>query len=200
MAPLPGFGLLKGLWVTFRRLVDTYLVDLRWRGRRYRSPEGLQDRLTYNTRGIFTVQYPEEKIPSPENFRFVPFLVYDELEGGGRKMRCTACGMCARVCPPQCIWITRAVDPETGKPLSQPAEFVIEADVCMNCGLCAEFCPFDAIQMDHNYELAARDRWTDLRFDLKKLSKPASYHAAIHPLRDQLEIQERAGKKEEGAV
>jgi NADH-quinone oxidoreductase subunit I len=200
MAPLPGFGMLKGLWVTFRRLVDTYRVDLRWRGKRYRSSEGLQDRLSYKTRGIFTVQYPEEKIPPPENFRYVPFLVYDELEGGERKLRCTACGMCARVCPPQCIWITRAVDPETNKPLSQPAEFVIEADVCMNCGLCAEFCPFDAIQMDHNYELASRDRWSDLRFDLKKLSKPASYHAAIHPLRDQQETLERAGKKEEGAA
>ena len=54
----------------------------------------------------------------------------------------------------------------------------------MNCGLCAEFCPFDAIQMDHDYEIATRDRWTDLRYDLKKLSKPASYHAAIHPLRN----------------
>jgi NADH-quinone oxidoreductase subunit I len=199
MAPLPGFGMFKGLWVTFRRLVDTYLVDLRWRGKRYRSPEGLQDRLSYRTRGIFTVQYPEERIPSPENFRYVPFLVYDELEGGEHKLRCTACGMCARVCPPQCIWITRAVDPETNKPLSQPAEFVIEADICMNCGLCAEFCPFDAIQMDHNYELAAHDRWAELRFDLKKLSKPASYHAAIHPLRDQQETLERAGKNEEGA-
>jgi len=72
--------------------------------------------------------------------------------------------------------------------------------VCMNCGLCAEFCPFDAIRMGHNYELAAGDRWTDLRFDLKKLSKPASYHAASHPLRDQPEAQERAGKKEEGAA
>jgi NADH-quinone oxidoreductase subunit I len=200
MAPLPGFGMLKGLWVTFRRLADTYLVDLRWRGRRYRSPEGLQDRLSHTTRGIFTVQYPEERIPSPENFRYVPFLVYDELEGGEHKLRCTACGMCARVCPPQCIWITRAVDPETNKPLTQPAEFVIEADICMNCGLCAEFCPFDAIQMDHNYELAARDRWVELRYDLKKLSKPASYHAAIHPLRDQQEALERTGKQEEGAA
>jgi NADH-quinone oxidoreductase subunit I len=198
MAPMTGLGMLKGLWVTFRRLVDTYLVDLHWRGKRYRSPEGLQDRLSYKTRGIFTIQYPEEKLPSPENFRYVPFLVYDTLEDGEEKLRCTACGMCARVCPPQCIWITRAVDPETNKPLTRPAEFVIEADVCMNCGLCAEFCPFDAIQMDHHYELATQDRRTDLRFDLKKLSKPAAYHAAIHPLRDRQETLERTGNNEEG--
>ena len=24
----------------------------------------------------------------------------------------------------------------------------------MNCGLCAEYCPFDAIKMDHDYEIA----------------------------------------------
>jgi NADH-quinone oxidoreductase subunit I len=200
MASLTGMGMLKGLWVTFRRMVDTYLVDLRWRGKRYRSDTGLQDRLSYNTRGIFTIQYPEEKQPLPENFRFIPFLLYDELEGGERKLRCTACGMCARVCPPQCIWITRAVDPATNKPLNRPSEFVIEADVCMNCGLCAEFCPFDAIQMDHVYEIATRERWSDLRYDLKKLSKPAAYHTTIHPLRDQQETLERAGKKEEGAA
>jgi len=200
MATLTGLGLLKGLWVTFRRMVDTYLVDLRWRGKRYRSAAGLQDRLSYGTRGIFTIQYPEEKLPSPENFRFIPFLVYDQLEDGEKKLRCTACGMCARVCPPQCIWITRAVDPETHKPLTQPAEFVIEADVCMNCGLCAEFCPFDAIQMDHVYEIATHSRWTDLRYDLKKLMKPAAYHAALHPLRDQQETLEREGKKREGEV
>ncbi|MBN2257217.1 MAG: 4Fe-4S binding protein [Anaerolineaceae bacterium] len=200
MASLTGLGMLKGLWVTFRHLVDTYLVDLRWGGKRYRSPEGLQDRMSYKTRGIFTVQYPEEKLPVPENFRFIPFLVHDEMEDGEIKLRCTACGMCVRVCPPQCIWITRAVDPQTNKPVNQPAEFVIEADVCMNCGLCAEFCPFDAIQMDHDYEIAVRERQQSLRYDLKKLSRPANYHAAIHPLRDRQETLERTGKKEEGAA
>ena len=72
MATPTGLGLIKGLWVTFRRMLDTYLVDLQWRGRRYRSPEGLQDRLSYKTRGVFTIQYPEEKQPSPENFRLHP--------------------------------------------------------------------------------------------------------------------------------
>ncbi|MGB8252972.1 MAG: 4Fe-4S binding protein [Anaerolineaceae bacterium] len=199
MAPLTGLGMLKGLWVTFRRMVNTYLVDLRWRGKRYSSAAGLQDRLVHSTQGIFTIQYPEEKIPSPENFRYIPFLVYDEMESGERKIRCTACGICARVCPPQCIWITRAVDPETKKPLTLPSEFVIEADVCMNCGLCAEFCPFDAIQMDHNYEIATRGRLTELLYNLEVLSKPASYHAAIHPLRNRMEELQRGAKNEEAS-
>ena len=31
-------------------------------------------------------------------------------------------------------------------------------DVCMNCGLCSEYCPFDAIKMDHNFELSNYER------------------------------------------
>ncbi len=61
------------------------------------------------------------------------FLVYEEVEGE-KVPRCTACGICSKVCPTQCIWITRAEDPETGKPLKTPAEFAIDIDLCMNCG------------------------------------------------------------------
>jgi len=45
--------------------------------------------------GIFTVQYPEEKLPVPEEFRYIPFLLYDELEDGTHQDRCTSCGICS---------------------------------------------------------------------------------------------------------
>jgi NADH-quinone oxidoreductase subunit I len=51
----------------------------------------------------------------------------------------------------------------------------------MNCGLCAEYCPFDAIKMDHNYELAVYDRRVNNIYDKEKLSKPLSYYASIRP-------------------
>jgi NADH-quinone oxidoreductase subunit I len=51
----------------------------------------------------------------------------------------------------------------------------------MNCGLCAEFCPFDAIKMDHNYELASYDRTTAHIFNKDRLLRPASYYASIRP-------------------
>ena len=57
-----------------------------------------------NARGLFTVEYPYEKLPMSENFRIIPFLVYNSETG---QERCTSCGICAKVCPPQCIWIVR---------------------------------------------------------------------------------------------
>jgi NADH-quinone oxidoreductase subunit I len=174
-----GKGILKGLNVTIKRFIDTYMDDIRWLGKRYYKKEGIAHRSSKDARGIFTIQYPEEKLPVPEEFRFIPFLVFDESGNGERTMRCTSCGICSKVCPPQCIWITRTTNPATGRPIPDPAEFYIDADVCMNCGLCAEYCPFDAIKMDHDYELASFDRKI---LNLQLLSKPASYYAGIRPM------------------
>jgi NADH-quinone oxidoreductase subunit I len=178
-----GKGILKGLGVTLKHFFETYTEDIRYLGKRYigggqeLSPELMEMRQRTDARGLFTIQYPEEKRPMPENFRFLPFIIYDESPDD---LRCTACGICARNCPPQCIWIVRASDPETGKSLKKPGEFVIDAGVCMSCGICAEVCPFDAIKMDHDYEIASYER-ADMTYTLDRLLKPASYHVEIHP-------------------
>jgi NADH-quinone oxidoreductase subunit I len=150
--------------------------------------------------GIFTIQYPEEKLPVPEEFRYIPFLVYDEGENGEKELRCTSCGICAKVCPPQCIWIVRTNDPVTGKPIPQPKEFYIDVDICMNCGFCAEFCPFDAIKMDHDYEIASYNRQKEHIFGLERLSKPASYYAQIRPTNFAREEAARAEKEAQKAA
>ena len=49
----------------------------------------------------------------------------------------------------------------------------------MNCGFCAEYCPFDAIIMDHDFELASYGRSV---YNMEKLLKPASYYKNIRPL------------------
>ena len=188
-----GKGILKGLGVSARHFIETYLDDIRWLGRkRYGSPEGIAHRASKKGRGIFTVQYPEEKIPVPEEFRFVPFLVYEMNSNGEKFYRCTSCGICAKVCPPQCIWIVRRSDPATGRPIPDPAEFYIDADVCMNCGLCAEYCPFDAIKMDHNYELAS---YRSVVFDKEMLAKPVAYYEGIRPVNAAKEHAARAAKE-----
>ncbi len=188
-----GKGILKGLSVTAKHFIDTYLDDLRWLGKRYGTDEGIAYRSSKDARGIFTVQYPEEKLPVPEEFRFVPFLLYEEGDNGEKNIRCTSCGICAKVCPTQCIWIVRGKNPKTGRPVPQPAEFYIDADICMNCGLCAEYCPFDAIKMDHDYELASYSRNV---FDLEKLMKPVSYYAEIRPANYEREEAARKAKEE----
>ena len=190
-----GLGLIKGLGVTLKHFIETYLDDIRWLGRRYYHEKALAERQGPNARGVFTVQYPEEKLPVPEEFRYIPFLVYEEGEDGERELRCTSCGICSKVCPPQCIWIARTINPKTGRPVPSPKEFFIDIDICMNCGLCAEFCPFDAIKMDHEYELASYDRFTDHIFNKQRLSKSVSYYESIRPTNFAFEEAERAEKE-----
>jgi len=189
-----GLGVLRGLGVTLRRAIKTYQGDFKHLGKPH-DPVAFAERQSIKGSGIFTVQYPEEKLKPPENFRFVPFLVYDpKLDENGKAImdsetgkeaigyeRCTSCGICAKVCPPQCIWIVRATTPE-GKPRPKSAEFYIDIDICMNCGYCAEFCPFDAIKMDHDYELGDYERHVGHIHDIKRLMKSSTYHAQIHPL------------------
>lgn len=193
-----GKGLFKGMRVTLTHFVNSYVEDLKWIGRRYYKPAGIEHRRSKDAKGIFTIQYPEEKMPVPEAFRFTPFLVYDVLEDGTHQDRCTSCGICVKACPPQCIWIEQTTHPETGRPVPEPVEFFIDIDICMNCGYCAEYCPFDAIIMDHDYEMASFDRHSNHIFNKERLSKPAEYYASIRPT--QYDIQdairrEKAAKK-----
>jgi NADH-quinone oxidoreductase subunit I len=191
-----GIGLIKGLGVTLKHFVETYVEDIRWLGRkRYFNEESIKIRQRADTRGIFTVQYPEEKLPVPEEFRYIPFLLYEEDEKGNKHDRCTSCGICAKVCPPQCIWIVRSNNPDTGRPIPEPTDFFIDIDICMNCGLCAEYCPFDAIKMDHDYELASYDRFEAHIYDKDRLSKPVSYYAGIRPQNFEREEAIRAEKE-----
>ncbi len=183
-----GWGIIKGLTITFKHLISSYWVDLVSPGKAKRR------RGTANSDGLFTVQYPEESVVIPEELRVIPFLVYTLAEDGSRKYRCTACGICSKVCPTQCIWITRAKDEVTGKPITQSAEFYIDIDKCMNCGTCAEFCPFDAIKMDHDFEIATTIRGSTHLLNKQQLGKPLEYYAKIRPVNYQIEEEERAAK------
>ncbi len=189
-----GLGILKGLAITFKHFVETFTDDIRLGKKRYNTPEGIAYRSSADMKGAFTIQYPEERLPVPEQFRFLPFLIYEEGPNGEKNMRCTSCGICAKACPPQCIYITRTVDPVTNKPVPTPAEYYIDIDLCMNCGFCAEYCPFDAIRMDHEYEIASYNRKSQHIYDLAKLAKPVSYYAEIRPTQYQAEEAEKAAK------
>jgi len=190
-----GKGLLKSLSVTWKRFWDTYIEDISWwlRGKkRYYTEEGVKRRSSADTRGIFTVQYPEERLILPEEARYIPFLVYNVDSEGKREVLCTSCGICAKVCPPQCIWIVRSNDPVTGRPVPEPTEFFIDADICMNCGFCSEYCPFDAIKMDHDFEIAS---YTRNVYNMEKLLKPSSYYESIRPQNAAREEEARQAKE-----
>ena len=171
-----GTGILKGMAVTARNFVGSYFE---------------KDRL-------ITVQYPEERSPLPENYRNFPFLIYDtgNPEAG---LRCVACKICEKECPPQCIYITKSEDKKPdymGKPQFYPAIFDIDISVCMSCQICVEVCPFEAIKMDKVFELSRRERFDALLFRKSELAKSNTYYHAIHPI----EAAEVDGKLAEAAA
>jgi NADH-quinone oxidoreductase subunit I len=67
----------------------------------------------------------------------------------------------------------------------------------MSCSFCTEFCPFDAIKMNHDYELAVYDRYPQLVYDKEELTVPLEYYAALWPTQFAEEQERRAKEKEE---
>lgn len=168
-----GWGILKGMGVTFKNFLTSY----------FRKPdEG----------GIFTVQYPEERETEIENFRNFPFLVYD---GTPEKIRCVACGICERECPPKCIHIEMELD-GAGKPARKPAVFDIDYALCMNCGMCEDVCPFDSIFMDHVFEVTSAAGSEKLVFHKEALLKPNDYFRKIRPAAASVIDQKRKAAEE----
>jgi len=157
-----GTGLVKGFVETARNFVGTYTDS--------------EARLT-------TVEYPEERLPLQEATRQFPFLVFDgqDWQAG---MRCVACQICEKECPPQCIYITKSKDKKPdyiGKPQFYPAVFDIDISVCIGCLINKEVCPFEAIKMDQEYELSSTDRFDGLLVRKDRLSKSNEYYHKIHP-------------------
>ncbi|MBM3875200.1 MAG: 4Fe-4S dicluster domain-containing protein [Verrucomicrobia bacterium] len=156
-----GTGLIKGMVETARNFAGSYVSD---------------ERLT-------TLQYPEERDTPKENTRQFPFLVYDG-DDWQKGLRCVACQICEKECPPQCIYIEKSKDKKpdhVGKPQLYPAVFDIDISVCMSCQICVEVCPFEAIKMDQEFELSTTDRFGGLLLDKEKLAKPNSHFQHLHP-------------------
>ena len=157
-----GTGILSGMAVTLRNFVGSYFEE---------------DRLT-------TVQYPEERSPLPENYRNFPFLIYD-TDDAAAGLRCVACKICEKECPPQCIYIIKSEDKKPdylGKAQFYPATFDIDISVCMSCQICVEVCPFEAIKMDKVFELSRRERFDALLMRKDELAKSNTYYHGIHPI------------------
>jgi len=163
-----GEGILKGMAETAKNFFGSYVSA---------------ERLT-------TVEYPEQRIPTAENARVFPFLVYDaeNRDGGGPEweagLRCVSCQICEKECPPKCIYIEKSKDKKLdylGKGQFYPTRFEIDISVCMSCQICVEVCPFDAIKMNNEFELSTTDRFGGLLLDREQLAKPNEYYHKIHP-------------------
>src|SRR5205823_8917322 len=155
-----GGGILKGMAVTLRNFAGSY----------------------FDKERLITIQYPEERSPLPENYRNFPILIYDNDPQAG--LRCVACKICEKECPPQCIYIVKSDDKKPdyiGKPQFYPKVFDIDISVCMSCQICVEVCPFEAIKMDKEFELSRRERFDALLMRKDDLAKSNDYYRRISP-------------------
>lgn len=98
-----------------------------------------------------TVQYPEQSPKLAPRYRGRIVLTRDP---DGQE-RCVACGLCAVVCPVDCIALQKAED-EAGR--WYPEWFRINFSRCIYCGFCEEACPTDAIQLTPDFEMSEYHR------------------------------------------
>jgi NADH-quinone oxidoreductase subunit I len=175
-----GSGIIKGLLVTAKNFAGSY----------------------HDPKRMVTVEYPEVRPVLPENYRNFPFLVADDAADPMGTLRCVACQICEKECPPQCIIIEKSKDKKpdaTGKLQLYPKVFGIDTSVCMSCQICVEVCPFDAIKMDKAFEFAATDRFTGLFLDREQLAKSNRYYHEIHPV-EAAEVDARLAAERQAAA
>ena len=198
---LLGGGIFKGMAVTLRNFVGSYFDKERLTTKEYawRTDDKLPERAG---------DYPKEEAEQLSDTTTVthysrnfPMLLHDKGEPMDT-VRCVACQICERECPPQCIYIEKSKDKkERGGNKAQfyPATFDIDVSVCMSCQICVEVCPFDAIVMNSQFELSTPDRFGGLLLRRDDLLKSNDYYHKIHPeeaaARDKRIADEKAAKE-----
>lgn len=99
-----------------------------------------------------TRQYPEEKREPFPGSRGLHALVRDPETG---RAKCVGCGLCAAICPSQCIYIYTSEGDDHKKVVDR---YEIEVLRCVYCALCVEACPYGAVVLTPHYEYSAYTR------------------------------------------
>lgn len=117
--------------------------------------------------GIFTLQYPNESFPVPDNGRY---RLDNEIED------CIVCDKCVKICPANCIDIEMIRSSEEIRKTSDgssvrlyASKFDIDMAKCMYCGLCTTVCPTECLTMTKTYDFSEFNL-TDLVYNYTDLS------------------------------
>jgi NADH-quinone oxidoreductase subunit I len=196
-----GGGIFKGMAVTLRNFVGSYFYKERLTTNDY---EWRPDGALPQSIGDYPKEEGEQLSDTTtvnQYSRNFPMLLHDTGEPMDT-IRCVACKICERECPPQCIYIeksTEKIENADGKPQFYPAKFDIDVSVCMSCQICVEVCPFDAIVMNSQFELSTPDRFGGLLVRRDDLLKSNDYYHKIHPqeaaTRDQKMADDKTAKE-----
>ncbi len=92
----------------FQLLGEGILKGMAETARNFSAAMSRNERLT-------TVEYPEQRIAAVEAARVFPFLVYDGDRDWEAGLRCVACQICEKECPPKCIYIEKINGQEAGR-------------------------------------------------------------------------------------
>lgn len=126
---------------------------------------------------ILTVQYPRETLKMPARFRGHIQLTLDPETG---KPRCTACTLCEKACPSECIDLDGLR--REGDKKKSVSKYMLDFTKCSLCGSCVEVCPSDAIEFSKQYNVVSLDRDQFAQMDLyAKVEAEAKAWAAAHP-------------------
>ena len=90
-----------------------------------------------------TLQYPEERWEIPKGYRG---FLHNDIK------TCTACNMCVKVCPIDCISLESVRGADKKMVL---CSYDINIGRCMYCGLCVEVCPVNSLLHTSGYEMAS---------------------------------------------
>ena len=90
-----------------------------------------------------TLQYPEERWEIPQGYRG---FLHNDIK------TCTACNMCVKVCPIDCISLESVRGADKKMVL---CSYDINIGRCMYCGLCVEVCPVNSLVHTAGYEMAS---------------------------------------------
>ncbi len=169
----------KGLEITGQHMLNA---------RQQRDPIGPANENYFDSQnGLFTLQYPKEQMPVPDNGRY---KLHNEIED------CIVCDKCAKICPVNCIDIepVRATEEfgktSDGTPLRiYAAKFDIDMAKCCFCGLCTTVCPTECLTMTNEYDFSA--------FDFEEHNVPFSNMTPLEILEKKAAFEEYSQKKEE---
>ncbi len=99
-----------------------------------------------------TRRYPKEKRPAMPGFRGLHGLV---RKPDSDEAKCVGCGLCAALCPSQCIHIFTREGEEHEKIVER---YEIEVLRCLFCAFCVEACPYEALVLTEHYEYSDYSR------------------------------------------